>query len=410
VLFVDSDRPSEQSTGANPSSTIPSVDRIMTLLDRYLLYTDSSRFKEALFKYHVQELTYRISSITVTALALLVLLCWPTDWIIFEDPEIITSYTIWRSSVIVISVITMGLLYLSENLRRNINTVLVTTASLTLLMIGYSLGRLGDMTEPWIWVVYCFPWMTIPFALKPLPRLVSTAILPASYAFGYFIASFPTFHYMEYEYLGVPFILGAALVPISSLIGHIFYHMYRQNFFNRRTIQYKQQQVEHMATHDQLTGLLNRRKFEQRFEEEFDRAQRYEEKLTLLMIDLDHFKDVNDTFGHQAGDNVLSTTGEIIRSETRISDVGSRYGGEEFCVILTETSMKGASKTAERLRNKLSERQFTNNDGDEFTVTCSIGMAELDQTYSETEELLRDADEALYEAKETGRDQIVKAS
>lgn len=156
---------------------------------------------------------------------------------------------------------------------------------------------------------------------------------------------------------------------------------------------------------DELTGLHNRRYLMTRFNEEFERARRKGTALGLLMMDIDHFKVVNDRYGHPAGDEVLRSVGQILASMLRDYDVGGRYGGEEFAVILAETTPANMVKLAERIREAIEQcKDHGNASG--IHVTISIGVAVLKDTDT-IETLLQRADSALYRAKEAGRNRTV---
>ncbi|MGE5397254.1 MAG: diguanylate cyclase [Chitinophagales bacterium] len=158
---------------------------------------------------------------------------------------------------------------------------------------------------------------------------------------------------------------------------------------------------------DDLTGLYNRRYFLERFVEEMNRAKRYKYPVSCLMIDVDNFKTINDSYGHLAGDRVLAGISLIFRNSTRVVDLVARYGGEEFVVLLPQTDLNGALTVAEKIHSLLKECSFTF-DKDTFLVTVSIGVAVSFEDKSWTiEEILRQADEALYMAKRSGRNRTV---
>ncbi|MBX7245289.1 MAG: diguanylate cyclase [Candidatus Sumerlaeaceae bacterium] len=164
--------------------------------------------------------------------------------------------------------------------------------------------------------------------------------------------------------------------------------------------------LERFATTDTLTGLYNRRHFLERLSHEVVAALRYPNRpLSILMMDLDHFKSINDTFGHMAGDSVLSRTGEIIREIIRVTDVAARYGGEEFCIFLTGTDLDGAAELARRLCQDIAAQKFTS-EGKTFGITCSIGVQQLDERIGDMTMFLSAADKALYKAKQLGRNRV----
>ena len=175
-----------------------------------------------------------------------------------------------------------------------------------------------------------------------------------------------------------------------------------------------QKALEEQSITDALTGLKNRRFFDERLHEEFKRAQRYGDHLSLIMIDLDDFKRVNDQHGHPGGDVVLHDAGALIRASIRDPDICARYGGEEFAVILPKTHMSGALAVAERIWRELGNKVYTlpaaaraGAPAPTLRVTASLGIAFYpSKDISSGELLLRYADQALYQAKKAGRNTI----
>ncbi len=163
---------------------------------------------------------------------------------------------------------------------------------------------------------------------------------------------------------------------------------------------------EHLASTDPLTGCLNRRALVDKLDQELDRASRYEFPVTILMIDLDRFKLVNDTRGHLVGDAVLRQLGELLRAEVRSVDLVARYGGEEFVVLLPNTATDGGVSFAERLRQRVERHDFAGGLAP-LALTVSIGVATFAGTPAQSaEELLAAADQALYRAKHDGRNLV----
>lgn len=177
----------------------------------------------------------------------------------------------------------------------------------------------------------------------------------------------------------------------------------------RRENEKQKTNLERLAILDELTGVLNRRGLMDRLTQEMLRSRRYGSRLCLGIVDLDHFKRVNDTWGHLMGDKVLSLSAGVIEGNCRPSDIVGRYGGEEFCVILTETGLREAAMLAERLRAKLAEIRHMTDSKEIFAVTCSIGMAEFTSEIVNADQFIESADQALYKAKETGRNKVVLA-
>jgi len=185
--------------------------------------------------------------------------------------------------------------------------------------------------------------------------------------------------------------------------------IYTQMYLSQKEIELKNKQkenllLEEMAFIDPLTGAVNRRKSEELFALEFERASRYKRDLSFLMLDIDHFKQVNDTYGHAAGDEVLKHFSSICLQMARHLDVVARIGGEEFVVMLPETDSKGAYEFAERFREKISNSSVVIDDTTTIKYSVSIGISSLDITYDkDVKTILQRADKALYQAKESGR-------
>jgi len=166
-------------------------------------------------------------------------------------------------------------------------------------------------------------------------------------------------------------------------------------------------QTKEQARTDALTGLYNRREFELRLAEEHRRAARYAKPYALMMLDIDHFKQVNDTHGHPAGDVVLKTLANILRKQLRDVDLAARYGGEEFVVVFPEISGEAAKKVAERARRAIAATPFRLPDGREIGVMVSIGVSSYPKDADTPQGVVERADRALYAAKEAGRNRVV---
>lgn len=172
----------------------------------------------------------------------------------------------------------------------------------------------------------------------------------------------------------------------------------------------EQQEASEQAVTDELTGLSNRRAFAEWMEMEIERAKRFEHELSLVMIDLDDFKLVNDTFGHLQGDEVLKAVGRILVAESRGIDNASRYGGEEFAIALPETGPQGAYEQAERLRELIEAEAVPMGDGQVLHVTASFGTATTPHVAESVRVLIATADSALYTAKRNGKNQVISAT
>lgn len=174
-----------------------------------------------------------------------------------------------------------------------------------------------------------------------------------------------------------------------------------------RKINFMYTQTKQMSVTDALTGLFNRRHFEAEFEREYKRAKRYNNDLSLAIIDIDFFKKINDTYGHSCGDYVLRECANLIAQNFRQTDTVFRYGGEEFTVILTETPASTACVPLERLRNAFENHQFEYNN-ESFKITLSIGVSS-NTNFDTYTEMFDDADKAVYEAKNCGRNMVKQA-
>lgn len=168
------------------------------------------------------------------------------------------------------------------------------------------------------------------------------------------------------------------------------------------------QEMKTLSLTDAMTNLHNYRYFEDRLKEELNRAKRHKKKVSLMILDIDHFKNYNDTLGHQAGDEVLRTIGKILKQTIRDEDIVARYGGEEFCIILPGIEKKGIPILGERVRNKVeSEKFFKEEVQPAGKVTISIGTATFPDDAIKFNDIIEKADKALYRAKNSGRNQVI---
>ena len=166
------------------------------------------------------------------------------------------------------------------------------------------------------------------------------------------------------------------------------------------------EKLEKLSRHDELTGLYNRRAMMESLFVEMSRSRRYAFPLCAVMIDLDHFKEVNDRHGHMVGDEVLARTAKIIRNGIRATDVPARYGGEEFCLILPNSDRDQAFEFADRIRERLSKEIIKSKDGHEIRLTMSAGVSLFDREADDEASLVERADQALYQAKREGRNRV----
>ena len=200
----------------------------------------------------------------------------------------------------------------------------------------------------------------------------------------------------------------ALLVTLALLLGIAWTLGFVMLNSERLEVELKSAQVElqRLAETDFLTGIANNRRFFEAGEREIQRARRYGHPLAALMLDLDHFKKVNDTYGHAAGDKVLVEMTATVRNLLRDIDVFGRLGGEEFAILLPETDLAGGRATAERLRAAIAETAI--DAGNRLLrTTISIGVTLLSPEDNGMDALLKRADDAMYEAKRNGRNRVV---
>ncbi|WP_417775891.1 diguanylate cyclase [Stutzerimonas xanthomarina] len=174
---------------------------------------------------------------------------------------------------------------------------------------------------------------------------------------------------------------------------------------NRRQLQAANQELQRLSSTDRLTGLFNRGHWEEMLRQDYARHRRYERNAALVMFDIDHFKKINDSYGHQAGDAVIQQTAELVRQSMRDADIAGRYGGEEFVVLLPDTDSEGALTFAERLRQSIEAHEVVH-DGHSIRFTVSLGIADLSEPTSGYAQLIERADNALYSSKAAGRNQV----
>jgi len=213
---------------------------------------------------------------------------------------------------------------------------------------------------------------------------------------------------LNYDKAGNELWLDINMVPLFDENGILTYYA----AIERDLTEHKklQSHLESMATIDSLTGLANRQAFMQRAKNEFNRARRYARPLTVVMIDIDHFKSINDQHGHAAGDEVLRQAADICQSSLRGSDFMGRVGGEEFVLLLPDTPHTNAYHVAERMRLHLYETPILLENGTSLNITASFGVAPLNDADNDFNAVLERADEAMYLAKHGGRNLVKSAA
>jgi diguanylate cyclase len=203
------------------------------------------------------------------------------------------------------------------------------------------------------------------------------------------------------------------IFPLASLSGQveqicILVYDVTDEAVNRQGIQTLNKELEKISRVDGLTGLYNRRYWEEQFELEYKREKRHDHPSSVVMIDIDHFKKVNDNYGHPAGDDVIRSLAHIIKKATRETDICGRYGGEEFALLLPNTPVANVEFLTERIR-RLVEKYTVIHEDHEINFTISIGIAGFKGDFKSHTHWLEAADQALYTAKESGRNKVVVA-
>ncbi|MGC8855481.1 MAG: diguanylate cyclase, partial [Anaerolineae bacterium] len=252
---------------------------------------------------------------------------------------------------------------------------------------------------------------------NPNSRVIETR---QPYVLGNAKAIYPTFRQPPHDHirswLGVPLLVRNQVVGLLAIDSREPYHFTEEHVHltmafasqvalvieNARLFEETQQ----LAITDPLTGLYNRRRFLELAQQEFERARRYRRKLSIIMFDIDHFKQVNDTYGHLAGDQVLLALATLCKQKLREADPIGRYGGEEFVALVIEADGHRAFQVGERLRHEVEKMSIPVPNG-EIHITVSIGIASLANNIPDLQTLIARADQALYQAKRKGRNQVV---
>jgi len=200
------------------------------------------------------------------------------------------------------------------------------------------------------------------------------------------------------------------IIPMASITGkveHVCLIIYdvTDMAIDEQQLKKVNDELDRLGRTDGLTGLYNRRAWEELLDEEYKRLQRSGRDSVLVMFDIDHFKRVNDGYGHQAGDEVIRRVSQVLQKVKRATDIAGRYGGEEFCVLLLDTDRDGGRYFAERLRREV-EKQCVEYGIEEIRVTISLGVAEFKKGVATYTEWLEQSDKALYVSKESGRNLV----
>lgn len=202
----------------------------------------------------------------------------------------------------------------------------------------------------------------------------------------------------------------STFIPIQDLTGNItsiclIVYDVTEQAVNNLELAAANAKLERISKTDGLTGLLNRKAWEDQLTNEFDRLQRYHQESSLIIFDIDHFKKVNDNYGHPAGDEVIKCVAEITQKYIRKTDFAGRYGGEEYVILLPHTAVSAAEILAERIRKKI-ESQTISYESSSINITMSFGLSQYDDSLRSATAWIDSADKALYISKENGRNQV----
>ena len=194
---------------------------------------------------------------------------------------------------------------------------------------------------------------------------------------------------------------------MGLIAGYLMEFYARINFENKQKILQMQEKLEEQAKNDYLTGLYNRRYFDEKAKKALLKSTKKNSLMSLIVLDIDYFKKINDTFGHAIGDEVIKSLAELLKDNTRKEDIISRFGGEEFVVLLPNTSKEEAFDIAEKLRHKVETTKLNIYDKQFVKFTISLGIDESNNNSSNISEIINNADMALYEAKNSGRNKTI---
>ncbi len=326
---------------------------------------------------------------------------------------------IWRAGIIVAHIALMFIMtifgvisiYMRKKASSSIFTMFIIqyVAIFLFMIVGVGIVTIDQLVTPNItpFLVACTITALV-FLIRPM---VSIPIYLAAY-FIYYVSLSLTQN--NEAILLSNQVNGITAVGIGICLSIILWNSNAKNFHQRECIEQQKDELEeinkklfYLASHDSLTGLLNRREFEKIVNHEISRMRRYEYSSCIMIVDIDFFKDINDKYGHPAGDELLKQFSIILKNELREVDVLARWGGEEFIVLLPDTIGKDGMLVAERIRRAVENNKF-NISSSQINITASFGVSEL--LHSDIEPFNKSyerADKALYTAKNSGRNRVV---
>ncbi len=302
-----------------------------------------------------------------------------------------SRYTLggFEFSLGIIQLLNIGFLYFFHKENASYR-ILVASVHIMSLIIFYT-GGLGNTGFLWIEFIPIFTMLILDHKESYIWICSYTAVLAGA---------------VLYHLLVRPFLVYTDLQMVQSIVVYLLFLYLTDNNEKlkgvaRSKLESQNCELQKMSQTDSLTGLFNRSFINRILKTEFNRYERYQDRFSLIMLDIDHFKRVNDTFGHQAGDRVLISIADSLTSNTRKTDFVSRWGGEEFLILCTQTSVNAAGILADKMRQVIASLSFEK----DFSVTASFGVAEI-QEKQNVYDLLSETDRLLYESKHRGRNRV----
>ncbi|MDB2562462.1 GGDEF domain-containing protein [Sulfurimonas sp.] len=358
-----------------------------------LKYFDKS--KESLFSTSIKEIRQKQMLYLLVITAFFYIVYIGVDYLILQSPQLF--YAIFLHSLITFFLSASTLLLLSDKLNhltKYIVVVSILTAAIGSLMLT-KVGIFYYIVEVYVIMVWVFTLIGFKF-LEAF--IVNVFIISTQ------IGLISLYEILPYEELIIHIFILFASFTMGLVGGYIMEFYARFNFENELDIEEMQKELRKQANNDYLTNLYNRRYFNEIAQSFMKIAKRENTSMSLIMIDIDDFKNINDTYGHTIGDQVIKLLASLLKSHTRESDIASRFGGEEFVILLPSTSEKGALKIAENLRSVVASQNVKISNDKYIKFTISLGLSSMKNNEDNLiSDILNRADKALYEAKENGK-------